>query len=454
MTEFKPHDYQKKAINFGLDHKKCGLLLPMGAGKTVTTLTIISLLKLIDIEKVLIIGPVRVIKSTWPEEIEKWSHTKDLSYSIIAGTPKQREKALQQKADIYLIGKENVTWLVDNKYFDFDMVVIDELSTFKNPKSQRFRALRKVMPLADRFIGLTGTPAPKGIPDLWSQIYLIDQGERLGRTLTQFRERYLIPGRRNGMIVYDWKPRPDAEEKIYKKIGDVCMSLDQADCAKLPPVQYLKKSIELPQKAMIEYHAFKREKVLELDNNESLLAANAGVLCGQLLQMTSGEIYKRDQLGNKLEEVATLHAAKLEALDDLIESANQNQVMVFYYFKHELKRIKEHLKKQKLEVRSLENEDDVRDWNDGKIDVLLLHPASAGHGLNLQRGGHIAIWYTLPNWNLELYQQANARIYRQGQQQNVTIYQIVARGTVDEDMLDALEHKNITQKALIEALRR
>ena len=334
------------------------------------------------------------------------------------------------------------------------MVVIDELSTFKNPKSQRFRALRKVMPLADRFIGLTGTPAPKGIPDLWSQIYLIDQGERLGRTLTQFRERYLIPGRRNGMIVYDWKPRPDAEEKIYKKIGDVCMSLDQADCAKLPPVQYLKKSIELPQKAMTEYHAFKREKVLELDNNESLLAANAGVLCGQLLQMTSGEIYKRDQLGNKLEEVATLHAAKLEALDDLIESANQNPVMVFYYFKHELKRIKEHLKKQKLEVRSLENEDDVRDWNDGKIDVLLLHPASAGHGLNLQRGGHIAIWYTLPNWNLELYQQANARIYRQGQKQNVTIYQIVARGTVDEDMLDALEHKNITQKALIEALRR
>ena len=330
MTEFKPHDYQKKAINFGLDHKKCGLLLPMGAGKTVTTLTIISLLKLISTEKVLIIGPVRVIKSTWPEEIEKWSHTKDLSYSIIAGTPKQREKALQQKADIYLIGKENVTWLVDNKYFDFDMVVIDELSTFKNPKSQRFRALRKVMPLADRFIGLTGTPAPKGIQDLWSQIYLIDQGERLGRTLTQFRERYLIPGRRNGMIVYDWKPRPDAEEKIYKKIGDVCMSLDQADCAKLPPVLYLKKAIELPQKAMTEYHAFKREKVLELDNNESLLAANAGVLCGQLLQMTSGEIYKRDQLGNKFEEVATLHAAKLEALDDLIESANQNPVMVFY----------------------------------------------------------------------------------------------------------------------------
>lgn len=453
-TEFKPHGYQKKAIDFGLDHKKCGLLLPMGAGKTVTTLTIISLLKLIDTNRILIIGPVRVIKSTWPEEIEKWSHTKDLSYSIIAGTPKQREKALQQKADIYLIGKENVTWLVDNKYFDFDMVVIDELSTFKNPKSQRFRALRKVMPLADRFIGLTGTPAPKGIPDLWSQIYLIDQGERLGRTLSQFRERYLIPGRRNGMIVYDWKPRPDAEEKIYKKIGDVCMSLDQEDCAKLPPVMYIKKAIELPQKAMTEYHAFKREKVLELDNNESLLAANAGVLCGQLLQMTSGEIYKRDQLGNKLEEVATLHAAKLEALDDLIESANQNPVMAFYYFKHELKRIKEHLKKQKIEVRSLNSEKDVKDWNDGKIDVLLLHPASAGHGLNLQRGGHIAIWYTLPNWNLELYQQANARIYRQGQKQNVTIYQIIARGTVDEDMLDALEHKNITQKALIEALRR
>ena len=232
------------------------------------------------------------------------------------------------------------------------------------------------------------------------------------------------------------------------------MSLDQNDCVELPPLNMLKKEINLPEKALNQYHAYKREKVLELDNNESLLAANAGVLCGQLLQMTSGEIYKKDDLGNKIDEVATLHSAKLEALDDLIESANGNPVMVFYYFKHELKRIIEHLKKQKLEVRSLEDAQDVTDWNDGGIDVLLLHPASAGHGLNLQRGGHIAIWYTLPNWNLELYQQANARIYRQGQKQRVTIYQIIAKGTVDEDMLEALERKDITQKALIEALRR
>lgn len=454
MTVFSPHDYQKKAINFGLDHKKCGLLLPMGAGKTVTTLTIISDLLLLESYKILIIGPVRVIRSTWPDEIEKWSHTKDLTYSIIDGTPKQRERALQEEADVYLIGKENVAWLVDNKYFDFNMVVIDELSTFKNPRSKRFKALRSVMPLTDRFIGLTGTPAPKGIPDLWSQIYLMDQGQRLGKTLTAFRQTYLTPGRRNGMVVYEWKPQPDAEDRIYKKIGDICMSLDQTDCAKLPPVQYLKKCVNLPKKTMTDYHAFKREKVLELGDDEQLLAVNAGVLCGQLLQMTSGQIYKKDEFGQNTHEVATIHEAKLGALDDLIESANQNPVMVFYYFKHELKRITEHLKKQKIEVRSLGNEDDVRDWNDGKIEVLLLHPASAGHGLNLQRGGHIAIWYTLPNWNLELYQQANARIYRQGQKQSVTIYQIVAKDTVDEDMLDALEHKDITQKALIAALRR
>lgn len=453
MTVFNPHDYQKKAIAFGLENKKCGLLLPMGAGKTVTTLTIISDLLLLDSYKILIIGPVRVIRSTWPDEIGKWEHTKDLTFSIIDGTPKQREKALQQKVDVYLIGKENVAWLIDNKHFDFNMVVIDELSTFKNPRSKRFKALRSVMPLTDRFIGLTGTPAPKGIPDLWSQIYLMDQGQRLGRTLTAFRTAYLTPGRRNGMVIYDWKPQPDAEDRIYKKIGDICMSLDQADCAKLPPVQYLKKYVILPKKVMTDYHAFKREKVLNIEDDQ-VLAANAGVLCGQLLQMTSGQIYKKDEFGVTTDEVTTIHEAKLQALDDLIESANQNPVMVFYYYKHELRRIQEHLKKQGLEVRSLETEQDVRDWNAGKIDVLLLHPASAGHGLNLQQGGHIAVWYTLPNWNLELYQQANARIYRQGQKQNVTIYQILAKDTIDEDMLDALEHKNITQKALIAALRR
>lgn len=356
-------------------------------------------------------------------------------------------------AQIYLIGKENVTWLVEQNLFDFDMVVIDELSTFKNPGSKRFKALRKMMPLTERFIGLTGTPAPKGVPDLWAQIYLMDQGERLGRTLSEFRARYLKPGRQNGHVVYDWKVRDGCEELIYERISDICMSLDQKDCAELPPVQYIKVKASMSEKAMKAYTTFKREKVLEFESNEELMAVNAGVLCGQLLQMTSGEIYIKDEFGDNV-GTKVIHDAKLNSLDDLIESANGNPVMVFYYYRHELSRIKAHLKVQGLNVRALSDEKDVRDWNNGNIDVLLIHPASAGHGLNLQSGGHIAVWYTLPNWNLELYQQANARIYRQGQKENVSIYQIIVPGTIDEDMLKALDEKDVTQKRLIEALRR
>jgi SNF2 family DNA or RNA helicase len=453
LIEFKPHAYQKKAIQFGLDHERCGLLLPMGAGKTVTTLTILNELIGIEVARILIIGPVRVIKSTWPDEIQKWSHTKDIKFSVVAGTAKQRKNALQVDAQIYLIGKENVTWLVEQNLFDFDMVVIDELSTFKNPGSKRFKALRKMMPLTERFIGLTGTPAPKGVPDLWAQIYLMDQGERLGRTLSEFRARYLKPGRQNGHVVYDWKVRDSCEELIYERISDICMSLDQKDCAELPPVQYIKVKASMTEKTMKAYTTFKREKVLEFESNEELMAVNAGVLCGQLLQMTSGEIYIKDEFGDNV-GTKVIHDAKLNSLDDLIESANGNPVMVFYYYRHELSRIKAHLKAQGLNVRALSDEKDVRDWNNGDVDVLLIHPASAGHGLNLQQGGHIAVWYTLPNWNLELYQQANARIYRQGQKENVSIYQIIVPGTIDEDMLKALDEKDVTQKRLIEALRR
>lgn len=455
MTEFRPHEYQKRAIRFCLDHKKCGLFLPMGAGKTVTTLTVLDQLVPIDVCKVLIIGPVRVIQSTWPDEIEKWDHTKDMSYSVVAGTPKQREEALQADADIFLIGKENVQWLVDKHGRDwaFDMVVIDELSAFKNPKAQRFKALRKVMPLVDRFIGLTGTPAPRGIPDLWSQIYLMDRGERLGRTLGQFRERYLKPGRRNGYIVYEWKPQDDAEQRIYERIGDICMSLNQKECAELPPVQRLEIPIRMPAMAFDQYRAYKREKVLELNDNDTLIAANAGVLCGQLLQMTSGEIYTKNDNG-EITGTQIVHSSKLAALDDLIESANGNPVLVFYYFRHELYRIKKHLQSMKVNVRELVDAKDVNAWNRGHIDVLLAHPASAGHGLNLQKGGHIMVWYTLPNWDLELYQQANARLYRQGQNQNVLIYHLIAKGTIDEDMIMALDRKKVTQQNLIDALRR
>lgn len=383
MTRFKPHNYQKKAIAWAMNKPRCGLFLPMGAGKTVTTLTIIqNELLLGEIHKVLIIGPVRVIQSTWPDEIAKWDHTKDMSYSVVAGTPSQRQRALAATADIYLVGKENTAWLIDElgPSWPFDMVVIDELSTFKNPKSQRFRALRKVMPRVDRFIGLTGTPAPKGIPDLWSQIYLMDGGRRLGKTLTAFRRNYLVPGRQNGYIIYDWKPQPDAEERIYRKIGDLCMSLDQSDCAELPPVNYIDYRVKLPEKALDQYHAYKRERILSV-KDDTILAANAGVLCGQLTQMTSGEIYTRDDSGNRTGSIK-IHAAKMNALDDLIEQANGNPVIVFYYYQHERDRILSHLHKEGLAARELSTAEDIRDWNAGKIDVLLLHPASAGHGLN------------------------------------------------------------------------
>ena len=418
----------------------------MGAGKTVITLTVLSELLYLDVSRVLIIGPVRVIQSTWPAEIEKWAHTRDMKYSVVAGTPDQRKRALHADADIFLIGKENVVWLVESGSWDFDMVVIDELSTFKNPKAKRFRALRKMMPLVDRFIGLTGTPAPKGIPDLWSQIYLIDRGRRLGSTLGRFRSRYLIPGRRNGFVVYSWAVQDGAEEKIYSQLSDIVMSIRADDCTRLPPVSYIRYPVQLGASESKRYRTFKRDKVLELEDDQALLAANAGVLCGQLLQMSSGEIYTE-------QGTEVVHARKMQALEDLMESANGQPVMVFYYFKHEYHRIREHFEKE-YTVRTIEGPQDIRDWNEGRIDMLLVHPASAGHGLNLQDGGCIAIWYTLPNWNLELYQQANARIYRQGQKKAVTIYHIINIGTIDEDMLEALDRKDVTQKALIEALRR
>lgn len=425
----------------------------MGAGKTVTTLTILKfLLDIQAVKRILIIGPVRVIEHTWPDEVAKWEHIKGMTYSVVTGTQKHRIQALGEDADIYLIGKENVKWLIDSRLFDFDMVVIDELSTFKNPRSQRFKALKTEMPKIDRFIGLTGTPAPKGIPDLWSQIYLMDRGERLGKTLTAFRQRYLKPGRRNGYIVYNWLLQEDAEERIYAKLSDICMSLKAEDCAELPPVQYLDYKVELTPKVKTKYRAFKREKVLSVQD-DNILAANAGVLCQMLLQMTSGEIYVKDDSGKNV-RTDILHDEKLKALDDLIESANGQPVLVFYYFQHEEARIRSHLQSQKLEVMTLSEDGSIEAWNSGKLDVLMLHPASGGHGLNLQQGGHIAVWYTMPNWNLELYQQANARIYRQGQKQPVTIYRLIADSSIDEDMSMALEQKDVTQKALIQALRR
>ena len=450
MEDFKPHDYQKRGIQWILEHPRCGLFLPMGAGKTVTTLTAIDLLMhdTFEVEKTLIIGPKRVIETSWPDEIQKWIQTKDFRWSVIAGTPKQREAAISRDADLYLIGKENVPWLVDcmGRDWKWDMVVIDELSTFKNPQAKRFKALKTVMPRVKRFIGLTGTPAPKGIPDLWSQIYLMDQGKRLGKTLTQFRQRFLKPDQMSGYVVYSWSVRPNADKEIQEKISDICMSIDMEEYASLPDVQYLNECVDLKED-LEKYQAFRDEMVLEVGTDETILAANAGVLCGKLLQFTSGQIYD-DQLQTKI-----LHSHKLEALLDLMESANGESVLIFYWFQHEKERILETLKKKGYKGTTLDNPNALKDWNDKNLDFLLLQPSSAGHGLNLQAGGRIAIWYSLPNWNLELYQQANARIYRQGQKEKVTIYHLLAKGTLDQVMLKALKAKEVTQKDLLEALR-
>lgn len=449
MQEFKPHGYQKRGIQWILDHPSCGLFLPMGAGKTATTLMALDELMndRFDIERVLIIGPKRVIETTWPDEVQKWKQTRDFRVSVISGTVRKRTEAVQANADIYLIGKENVVWLVDQvgRDWKWDMVVIDELSTFKNPQSKRFKALRSVIPAAKRFVGLTGTPTPKGLPDLWSQIYLMDRGERLGRTLGAFRSAYLKPGMMNGYTVYSWNVQPGADKRIQAKIADICMSIDEKEYATLPDLQMIDWPVDL-KGDLKKYKAFKREMVLELGDDDQVLASNAGALLGKLLQYTSGQIYTDDH------ETATLNNHKLEALTELMESANHEPVLVFYWFKHEKDRIMKHLTSKGFTGRAMEDKDDIKLWNEGRLDFLLLQPSSAGHGLNLQQGGHLAIWYSLPNWNLELYQQANARIYRQGQLNKVVIYHLLAKGTVDQDMLKALKSKEVTQRDLLEAL--
>lgn len=446
------HDYQTRAIDWCLNHQRCGLFLPMGAGKTVITLTAIANLKKSgEVNKVLIIAPIRVARTTWPAEIDKWDHTKSLTYSLIDGDAKKRTRAIEKEADIYIIGKEQVVWLCETvgKSWPFDMVVVDELSTFKNHQAQRFKALKKQVKKFKRFIGLTGTPAPRGIPDLWSQIYLIDAGTRLGKSIGSFRKTYLIPERSNGYIVYSWAVRDGAQKEIEEKISDVVMSLDSSECVELPDINYINIPIKLSKTVKKRYDAFKKDLVLELTTTD-VSASNLGVLCGQLLQFTSGQIYTHDPSL----PVDTIHDEKLKALDDLLTSANGEPVVIYYYFKHEKERIMSLLKSKKLRVSCLDNERDVERWNNHELDVLLLHPASAGHGLNLQAGGAVIIWYCLPNFNLELYQQANARLYRQGQTKKVRVYHLLVDDSIDIDMMNALEKKDVTQSTLIEALRR
>lgn len=419
----------------------------MGLGKTVVTLTAINDLMYdsFEIDRVLVIAPKRVAEDTWSREASKWDHLKHLTISKILGSEKERIAGLEAEADIYVVNRENVKWLVDRcrkgRKWPFDMVVIDELSSFKSNQSQRFKALRVVMPLVKRVVGLTGTPAPNGYMDLWSQIYLLDSGVRLGKTIGGYRERYFTPGMRNGYTVYNWNLKPGADRVIQEKISDICMSMNAEDYLDMPDRIDNFVTVKMSEKERKLYQRVEKEKMIELDPDVYVGSGSAAGLANKLLQMANGFIYMD---GGK---ALLIHERKLEALEEVLE-CNQEPVLVFYSFKEDLKMIREKFP----DSRVLDTVEDIRDWNDGKIRLLLAHPASVGHGLNIQDGGHIIVWYGL-NWSLELYQQANARLYRQGQKNTVIIHHLVTEGTMDEDVMRAIEDKDLRQERLMESIK-
>jgi SNF2 family DNA or RNA helicase len=441
--KFIPHDYQKTAIEFTLDNLAAGLFMDMGLGKTVVSLTVIEELKNNYLEEVkaLVIAPKRVAEDTWPTEHIKWDHLTNLKVVKIMGTPKERAAALRQEGDIYIITRDNLAWLVDllGTTWDFNIVIVDELSGFKSNKSVRFKKLRKVRPRVNRIIGLTGTPAPNGYEDLWAQVYLLDRGERLGKTITEFRRRYFITLYRHGYNEYEL--RPGAKDEIDAAISDICISMKAKDYLKLKEPLIINRIAKLDKKEFELYKKMERDAVLEIDEND-ITALNAAAVSNKLLQMSNGAVYTEDR------DVIQIHDKKLEVLEELIEEANGEPVLVFYNFKHDRDRILKRFK----DVRILDTDQDIKDWNAGKIKILLAHPASAGHGLNLQAGGHIVIWFGL-NWSLELYQQANARLNRQGQTETVRIYHIIAEGTIDERVLEVLKGKNMRQEDLLRKLK-
>lgn len=399
-----------------------------------------------EVRKVLIIGPLRVARDTWPSEIEKWEHLRHLRYSVAVGSAEERVTALQADADIYIINRENVDWLVSNRIFDFDMIVIDELSSFKNHQSKRFKALMKVRPKVKRIVGLTGTPASNGLMDLFAEFRLLDMGERLGRFIGQYRNEYFKPDKQNGYIVYSYKPLPDAEERIYEKISDITVSMKAVDHLKMPKLISNEYSVKMSESEKEKYKELKEELILEVQDTE-ITVANAAALSNKLCQMSNGAIYDDDG------EIIPIHNRKLDALEDIIESANGKPVLVAYWFKHDRTRIAERLHKLGIVYQEIKSAESIKKWNSGKLQAALIHPASAGHGLNLQSGGNFLVWFGL-TWSLELYQQTNARLWRQGQQsETVVIQHIVTKGTVDEKILKALKEKDETQTALMTAVK-
>lgn len=442
--KYEPHEYQTFATDFILSHPIAAVLLEMGLGKSVITLTAVFDLTLDSflIRKVLVIAPLRVARDTWPEEIEKWNHLRGLSYTVAIGSEVERKTALLQRAQVYLINRENVDWLVNKSGlpFDYDMVVIDELSSFKAYSSKRFRALRKVRPSVQRMVGLTGTPSSNGLIDLWAEIGILDMGRRLGRYITHFRDSFFMPDKRNQQTVFSYKPKPGAEEEIYRLISDITISMKNTDYLKLPELVVNEIPVRLSPEERQHYQTLKKDMVLSLGNRE-IDAVNAAALSGKLLQMANGAVY--DENGSAVR----IHDRKLDALEDLIEAANGKPVLIAYWFKHDLERILE-----RFPAERLDSTDSICRWNCGEIPVAVIHPASAGHGLNLQAGGSTLIWFGL-TWSLELYQQTNARLWRQGQKNAVVIHHIVAKDTIDEQVMKALKRKDKTQSALIDAVR-
>ena len=442
---FSPHNYQAYAIDYIETHPIAAVLLDMGLGKTVISLTAIAdlLFDSFEAHRILVVAPLRVARDTWPAEIAKWKHLQHLTYAVCVGTPKERRAALMSGADITIINRENLGWLIDSSGFDFDydMVVIDELSSFKNHKSKRFQSLMKVRPKVKRIIGLTGTPSSNGLMDLWAEFKLLDFGERLGHFITHYRNNYFIPDKRNGEIIYSYKPMPYAEDAIYRKISDITISMKSTDHLQMPELITSQYEVQLSEEEEKRYEELKADFILELPEGE-ITAANAASLTGKLSQLANGAIYDDD--GNIIE----FHDRKLDALEDLIEAANGKPLLVAYWFKHDLHRIK-----KRFDVREIKSSKDITDWNNGDIPVAVIHPASAGHGLNLQAGGSTLIWFGL-TWSLELYQQTNARLWRQGQTSGtVVIEHIITKGTIDERILKALSLKEVTQNALIDAVK-
>lgn len=446
--KYNPHEYQSYATDFIIKNPIAAVFLEMGLGKSVISLTAIkSLLESETVCKVLVIAPLRVARDTWPMEITKWDHLKGIGYAVAVGTEAERKAAILRNEPVSIINRENVDWLINKSGlpFDFDMVVIDELSSFKSYGAKRFKALLKVRPFIKRIVGLTGTPSSNGLMDLWAEFRILDFGKRLGRYITRYRLSYFEPDKRNAQMVFSYKPLPGAEDAIYEKISDITISMKSVDYLDMPECIINEVTVFMSPAEQSVYDDFREDMVIKL-KNEEIDAANAAVLSGKLLQMSNGAVY--DETGH----AHLIHDRKLDALEDLIEGANGKPVLVAYWFKHDLVRIEQRLKEMKIPYAKLDSSSSIEKWNSGDIPVLLAHPASAGHGLNLQAGGSTLVWFGL-TWSLELYQQMNARLWRQGQSETVVLHHIICRGSIDEDVMDALNRKEKTQSALIDAVK-